>query len=87
MQSKTEYEIAAARARMKFKQRSIDRGVKVTVQEIDDEALIECRDELTKLNTSEAVVRSTRANVSRVRTQIDIARSVGTSVRAAMEVS
>ena len=86
MESKTAYEINAARARMQFKQHAIHRGVKVTVQEIEDESLIACTNELTALNTSEAIVRSARSNVARVRTQIDIARSIGTSVRASMEV-
>jgi hypothetical protein len=36
---------------------------------------------------SEAVVKATRANMQRIKTQIDIARSVGTSVRSSMEIS
>lgn len=85
MDSKTTYELAAAKARMHHKQRAINRGIKATVQEIDDESLLACREELTMLNTTEAIVRSARANLARIRTQIDIARSIGTSVRASME--
>jgi hypothetical protein len=44
------------------------------------------RDELTALNAAEGIVKAARANSSRIRVQIDIARSVGASVRAAMDV-
>jgi hypothetical protein len=53
---------------------------------VDDESTVECASELTRLNTSEAIVRAARANAQRLRTQIDIARSVGTAVRAAMDM-
>ncbi len=86
MDAKTAYEIASAQARMKVKQSAIERGVKVTVQDCDDESLLACRDELTRLNVSEALVKSARANNARLRVQIDIARSVGASVRASMDV-
>jgi hypothetical protein len=34
----------------------------------------------------EATVKSSRGNMARLKTQVDIARSVGSSVRASMEV-
>jgi hypothetical protein len=40
-----------------------------------------------KMAVAEAVVRAARSNASRIRTQVDIARSVGTSVRTSMELS
>lgn len=86
MSAKTGYEIAIAEARMRTRQRYIERGVKVTVGEIEDEALIATKIELTALNTSEALVKASRANNNRIRTQIDIARSIGASVRASMEM-
>lgn len=86
MTTVTAYELAAAKNRMRFRQSGVERGVKLTVQEIDDCALRECRDELTDKNVAEAVVKSARANVQRIRTQIDIARSIGTLVRAGMDM-
>lgn len=86
MDAKTAYEIGSAQARMRVKQSAIERGAKVTVQDCDDESLLACRDELTRLNIAEALVKSARANNARLRVQIDIARSVGASVRASMDV-
>jgi hypothetical protein len=70
---------------MSIKDRAAKGGYKVTVAEVEDEALLRCQDELLALNGAEAVVKAMRANMVRVRTQIDIARSLGTSVRAAFE--
>lgn len=84
--AKSEYEIAIAKARMAIGQRALEAGRKVTVQEKEDEALIQCADLYTAHNASEAVVRAARANATRLRTQIDIARSVGTAVRAALDL-
>lgn len=86
MDAKTSYEIWGAEARMSIKQSAIERGVKMTVQDLDDQALLACRDQLTRLNAAEAAVKAHRANNARLRVQIDIARSVGASVRASMDV-
>jgi hypothetical protein len=59
----------------------------MTVQDVEDAAILQCEMDLTAFNASEAVVKAARANIVRVRTQIDIARSVGTSVRSSMEIS
>lgn len=85
--AKSSFEIRSAHARMAVKQRSLEKGVKVTVQEIEDQALIQCAAEYTELNMADALVRAARENVRKIRTHIDIARSVGTSVRASMDVS
>jgi len=85
--AKSLWEINSARMRLSIAARALDSGRKITVQERDDEALLRCQDELSALNNAEAVVRASRANTQRLRTQIDIARSVGTSVRAAMDMS
>ena len=45
------------------------------------------RHERLVMATAEAIVRAARSNASRIRTQVDIARSVGTSVRTSMELS
>jgi hypothetical protein len=60
-------------------------GVKLTVQEKEDIATVECQSELQRLAIAEAIVRAARGNASRIKTQIDIARSIGTSVRAALD--
>ncbi len=86
MAAKTAHDIAAATQRMRMKQIMIETGQKPTVQEIEDRALLAYRDELTELNACEGIVKAARANSARIRVQIDIARSVGASVRAAMDV-
>lgn len=85
MSAKSEYEIESARNRMAERQAALSAGRKITINELDDIALMRCAGLLTALNAAEAVVRAERANAVRVRTQIDIARSIGTSVRKSME--
>lgn len=81
-QNKSLYEIGMAEARIKLGGHS----PKLTVQEKEDNALVENKDRLWSLNMSEALVKGARSNIVRLRTQVDIARSIGTSVRAAMEL-
>lgn len=83
---KAALEVKLAERRYRTAQRMADKGVKATVQEKEDMALLECREEIMAAATAEGNVRAFRANVARVKTQIDVARSVGTSVRAAMEL-
>ena len=84
--AKTDYEIGIAKERMRIGQRALEAGRKVTVQEKEDEALVSCADLYTENNIAEASVRAARANATRLRTQIDITRSVGTAVRAALDL-
>lgn len=83
--AKGAYEVAIAGARMSVGKRFAEAGTKATVQEKDDEALLRTQEELLALCGAEAIVRAARANVKRLEIQVDIARSVGTSVRASME--
>jgi hypothetical protein len=85
--AKADYEIGVAAARLRVGQRFADKGTKGTVQEREDLALIETTDLLKAWYSSEAVVRAARANSRRVQVQIEIARSVGTSVRSSMEIA
>jgi hypothetical protein len=85
--AKTAWEVNSAKTRIAIRGRHIDAGRKFTVSDVDDEAMVRCQDEQQALNHAEALVRSARGNVSRIKTQIDITRSVGTSVRAAMELA
>jgi hypothetical protein len=78
--AKTQYEIAIATARLSYGTE------KMRVQDVNDHALLECRDQYRALNEAEAVVKAARANATRIRTQVDIARSIGTSVRASLEI-
>lgn len=86
-QAKADLELALAEARMKVGARWAERGYKATVQEREDEALLSCRDEARALAILEGSLKAYRANVKRLETQVDIARSVGTSVRSSMEVA
>lgn len=85
--AKADYEVGIAAARLRVGQRFADKGVKGTVQEREDLATVETADLLKSVYTAEALVRAARANSSRLKVQIDVARSVGTSVRSSMELS
>ena len=78
--AKAECELALARFRLN------SREVKMTVQVRDDLSTVENENSIKELAIAEALVKSARANVSRLRTQVDIARSVGTSVRTGVDV-
>jgi len=80
---KADYEISVAAARLKAA-RSVD--VKLTVQDKEDIATVQTQDALRALAIAEAMVKAARGNSQRVRTQVDIARSVGTSVRTSMDL-
>ena len=79
-QTKCEFEIAIATERLQFS------GEKLRVQDVQDIALSKCKEQYRALNQAEAVVKAARANSTRIRTQVDIARSIGTSVRASLEI-
>jgi hypothetical protein len=78
--AKADYEIEMAHSRMKLS------AEKMRVQDVQDYALIVCQEQYKALNQAEAVVKAARANSTRIRTQVDIARSIGTSVRASLEI-
>jgi len=80
--AKSAFELAIARAR-------IETGTtnqKMRVQDVADNALLQCADEFHALQITDAMVKAARGNAQRVRTQVDIARSIGTSVRASLDV-
>jgi hypothetical protein len=60
-------------------------GIKMTVQEKEDVAVVACATLIRALAIAEAKVKAARGNAARIRTQVDIARSVGTSVRSALD--
>lgn len=83
--AKAHYEIAQARTRLGLG--GIVDGARMTVQEKEDRALMETQSERMFLAEAEAGVRAQRAILDRVKTQIDITRSIGTSVRHSMEIA
>ena len=78
--AKTDYEVSMASSRLSFA------NEKLRVQDVQDIALRDNAHLYRALNTAEATVKAARANAQRIRTQVDIARSVGTSVRASLEM-
>jgi hypothetical protein len=80
--SKASLEIAMARARMSVSHPDI----KLTSVQREDEALIQNSEAHMQLAIAEAQVKAARANNNRIRTQVDIARSISVSVRSSMEL-
>ena len=78
--AKATYEIAVAKTRLSYI------NDKLRVQDVNDQALVLCAEQYQALNVAEATVKAARANATRIRTQVDIARSIGTSVRASLEM-
>jgi hypothetical protein len=84
--TKAEYEIAMAETRLSLSRQSAPNGKNYTVGEREDMAIIANRVKHIEMAEVDAQVRAARANAQRLRAQVDIARSVGTSVRTSMEV-
>jgi hypothetical protein len=85
--TKAHYEVALAKSRMQYASKSAPNGKNYTLQEREDLALIENQELHFQLARAEALVKAGRANASRIKTQVDITRSIGTSVRVSMEVA
>jgi len=85
--NKADYEIEMARARLDLAQKSSPSGKNYTVGEREDLALVLNNDMHRVVAGDEAVVKANRANVARLRVQVDIARSIGTSVRIGMDTA
>jgi alkylation response protein AidB-like acyl-CoA dehydrogenase len=86
-QTTAEYEIAMARTRISLASKSSPTGKNYTVGEREDMAIIENADQHFNMATMEAQVKAARANVQRLKTQVEIARSMSASVRSSMELS
>lgn len=82
---KAQYEIAMARTRMNYATKSAPTGKNYTIQERDDIALLENEELHLRVAMAEAQVKAARANATRIKTQVEIARSIGTSVRSSLE--
>jgi len=84
--SKAQYEIKMATARLDLAKRTSPTGKNYTVGEREDMALVLNAELHTQVASAEVIVKANRANVARLRVQVDIARSIGTSVRTGMDV-
>ena len=76
------YEIAMAKSRIKNSH--VDMKMTATMRE--DQALIENEILHSRVALAEAQVKASRANSARLRTQVDITRSVSSSVKASLEL-
>lgn len=81
------YEVDMARSRIVLASKSAPNGKNYTVGEREDMALIENAETHFKIATVEAQVKAARANVNRLKTQVEIARSMSASVRSSMELA
>jgi hypothetical protein len=86
-QTTAEYEVAMARSRIALASKSSPTGKNYTVGEREDMAIIENADQHFNIATMEAQVKAARANVQRLKTQVEIARSMSASLRSSMELS
>jgi hypothetical protein len=84
---KADYEIAMAKSRMTLATKSSPTGKNYTVGEREDMALIENEELHRNLAVTQAKVLASRGNTNRLKMQVDIARSVGTSVRTSMDLT
>jgi len=60
--------------------------MKMTVVMRDDAALIENASQHEAVAYAEASVKAHRANVSRIKTQVDITRSISSSIKATLDL-
>lgn len=81
--TKRALEMSLARARVELARD----GERRTVQEKDDSALLACEPERVSFDAAEIWVRGSKAQVNKLRAQVDIIRSIGTSVRASMDIT
>jgi hypothetical protein len=84
---KSEYEISMAKSRMIYATKSSATGKNYTVQERDDLALLDNEHLHMQIGFAEAAVKAARANANRIKTQVEIARSIGTSVRTSLDLA
>jgi hypothetical protein len=84
---KADYEIAMAKSRITLATKSSPTGKNYTVVEREDLALVQNEELHKDLAIIQAKILASRANTNRLKMQVDIARSVGTSVRTSMDLT
>jgi len=77
-----EYNVGCARTRLRFD----TKDTKLRVAVLEAMVLVENADKYKELNDALVLVKAARANASRLKTQVELARSVGTSVRASYDI-
>jgi hypothetical protein len=83
--SKRNLELALARARVEIAKEHTD--AKLTVQEKADIALLKCEEQHLVADADDIWVKGSKARVNALRSQVDIIRSIGTSVRSSMDMA
>ena len=83
--AKAEYEIALAKSRVALATEVGANNKLLTATEKEDKALIANEPKHLILASTEILVKAARANVAHLKTQVDIARSIGSSVRSSLE--
>ena len=84
---KADYEVAMAKSRITLATKSSPTGKNYTVGEREDLALVQNEELHKDLAIFQAKILASRANTNRLKMQVDIARSVGTSVRTSMDLT
>jgi hypothetical protein len=79
--AKNNFELQMARTRLELH----SSGRKLTAQQREDEALLACEELYAILGYAETRQRACRARIDLLRSQADLLRSLGTSVRTAMD--
>ena len=85
--SKGAYEVAMAHSRIYYGQQQRDDGKPYTETQKEDYALRDNEQLFTSFLVAEAAVRVVRAKVKAVEQQVELTRSMGTSVRSAIAIS
>lgn len=85
--AKATYEVEYARATLQISAQAKTDESRPTVAEKEARALLKVEAQRMALAAAEAVVRAARANANRLQTQVDLARSVGTTLRASIDMS
>lgn len=84
--TKAQYEVSLAKSRLSLASKSSPTGKNYTVGEREDMAIAENEELHFQIARAEAMVRAARANAARIKTQVDIARSISVSVRSGMDI-
>jgi hypothetical protein len=75
------YELAMAESRIMLSNISKPNGKNYTVDEREDNALIDNKEKYLAHSIAEAIVKAARANVKRIEMQVGINQSTGTNIR------
>jgi len=84
--TKAKYEIAMARTRLELASKSSPTGKNYTVGEREDMALIQNEHLHLELSVADTAAKASKANMSRIKTQVDITRSISSSIKATLDL-